>query len=533
MVGRTPGAPGLVLILLGLAAPARAGDVVSPGPDAVAVTIYRDGPARTADLVRRARVDAQGLALVVETRAIDLPAGRSRLVFQGVAEGILPQSVALDGLGARLVERDFDRDLLSPATLLAHAVGTRVTVARTEEKTGRELRAPAILVSGPDGVMLDFSGRVEALHCGGERERILFDHAPPGLNDRPTLSVLVDAPRARHVRARLSYLATGLDWSADYVARIARDGHTLDLTGWITLVNRGATGFGDAPTQVVAGHLARIPVDRQEPAVPSVQAHCWPGQTTHAGWLDRNPPPVQPRPPAVIPLAMPPPPPVMARAAMPLLARARVIESNLGDYKLYALAEPTTVAARQTKQVMFLDQPAVTFETVYSRQVVDYAGQAYVPPAPARTVLRFENKAASGLGRALPSGGVQIRQPRAAAGGRDLLVGEYSLSRDVPVGEPFELDLGEASDITVSKTVTGMTPDGRGHVLRDLDVRATNAKPYPVTLEIRHPRLGAPGFQVVAESQPHGLKAGDPLWRLTVPARDAVDLTYRVRLDAH
>jgi hypothetical protein len=519
-------------MLLAFAAPAYATDVTSAGPDSVAVTIYRDTPARTADLIRRGGNDTQGLALVVETRAIDLPAGRSRLVFQGVAEGMIPQSVALEGAGVRLVERDFDRDLLSPGTLLAHAVGTKVTVARSDAKTGRERQEPAILLSGPDGVMLDFGGRVEALHCGGERERIIFDHAPPGLTDRPTLSVLVEAPQARHVRARLSYLATGLDWSADYVARIAGDGRSLNLTGWITLVNRGATGFGDAPTQVVAGHLARIPVDRPHPEIPRVETGCWPGQTTHAGWLDRNPPPVQPRPPAVIPLAMPAPPPMMARAAMPLLARARVIESNLGDYKLYALAEPTTVAARQTKQVMFLDQPAVTFETVYSRQVLDYAGQAYLPPAGAETVLRFENTAADGLGRALPSGGVQIRQPRAAAGGRDLMVGEYALTRDVPVGEPFELSLGEASDITVSKTVTGIKADGRGHVLRDLTVRATNAKPYPVTLEIRHPRLSAPGFQVVAESQPHGLKSGDPLWRLSLPAQDAVDLTYTVRLDA-
>jgi hypothetical protein len=520
-------------MLLALAAPAGAADVTSPGPDAVAVTIYRDTPARTSDLVQRSGQGAGGLALVVETRAMDLPAGRSRLVFQGVAEGIIPQSVALDGVGARLVERDFDRALLSPGTLLAHAVGTRVTVARADAKTGRERRDSATLVSAPDGVMLDFGGRVEALHCGGEHERIIFDHAPPGLTDRPTLSVLVDARRAGPVTARLSYLATGLDWSADYVARIGADGRTLALTGWITLVNRGATGFGDAPTEVVAGHLARIPLDRPEAAASTVKTRCWPDQTTHAGWRDRRPPPPPPAVQARAALMVPaPPPPMVMALAKPASARARVIESNLGDYKLYALAEPTTVAARQTKQVLFLDQPAVKFEALYSREVLDYASQASLPPAPAQTLLRFENKATAGLGRALPAGGVQIRQARAIAGGRELLVGEPRLERDVPVNEPFEVKLGEASDVTVSKTVTRVAKDGQGHVLRDLYVRATNAKPYPVTLEIRHPRLGAPGFKVVAENRPHGLKAGDPLWRLSLPAHDAVDLTYTVRLDA-
>ena len=38
--------------------------------------------------------------------------------------------------------------------------------------------------------------------------------------------------------------------------------------------------------------------------------------------------------------------------------QALAIQSELGDYKLYTLPEPTTVAARQTKQVAFLDQHA-------------------------------------------------------------------------------------------------------------------------------------------------------------------------------
>jgi hypothetical protein len=310
------------------------------------------------------------------------------------------------------------------------------------------------------------------------------------------------------------------------VARIGADGRTLGLTGWITLVNRGATGFGDAPTQVVAGHLARIPVSRPAAVTPRVETECWPGQTSHAGWIDRRPAPT----PSLVTRRFPPPP-VAAPLAMRAAARPRVVESDLGDYKLYALAEPTTVAARQTKQVMFLDQPAVKVEILYSQDVLDYAGQDQAPPAPARTVLRFDNTAAAGLGRALPAGGVQVRQALAAAGGRELLVGEPRLERDVPVGEAFELTLGQASDVTVAKAVTREASDGRGHVLRVLDVRAANAKPYPVTLEIRHPRLGAPGFQVVAESQPHTLKAGDPLWRLTLPPLGETDLTYTVRLD--
>ena len=46
-------------------------------------------------------------------------------------------------------------------------------------------------------------------------------------------------------------------------------------------------------------------------------------------------------------------------------------QGELGDYKIYTLPEPTTVAARQTKQVRFLDQPSVTYERVYQVQAYD------------------------------------------------------------------------------------------------------------------------------------------------------------------
>jgi hypothetical protein len=523
-------APVLALLTVFAAWAAQAADVVSTKPDSVAVTIYRDGPASTRRLSDLNAEDTQGLALVVETRLVDLPAGRSRLRFEGVADGIIPQSAAAEGLPAPPTERDFDYDLLSPGALIAHSIGRRVSVVRTDARTGRETEEVATLASGPEGILLDFGDRVEALHCGGERERLIFDHAPPGLTDKPTLSLRVDVPAAGRFKVRLSYLTVRLDWSADYIARIDPDGRTLDLTGWITLANRGAAGFADAPTQVVAGHISRRPVETPAPASTPVAALCWPGQTTHAGWAER------PRPGAkgtevdevvvsgqrAFSLFAPPPPPPPS---------PRVAESQLGDYKLYTLGEPTTVAARQTKQVLFLSQPAVKFETVYRHEVFDYDAARPVPPIAASVILRLENTSAQGLGRPLPAGQVNVRKRFPEAGGRELLVGDYPLARDVPVGEPLELAVGLASDVTVARTVTSVTPDGHGHVRRALEIRAANAKTTPVVLEIRHHRLGAPAFRVVAESLPHGLKSGDPLWRLAVPAEGEALLSYTVELD--
>ncbi|MDB5481665.1 MAG: hypothetical protein JWO83_2718 [Caulobacteraceae bacterium] len=508
-----------------LGTPAAAADVVSPAPARVAVTIYRDQPMRTAELTRLGDDDTHGLALVVEDREIDLPAGRSRLRFEGVADGIIPQSAGEEGLPAAIVERNFDYGLLTPGALIAGSVGETVQLVRTNRRTGREARRNAVIRSGPDGVVLETAGRFEALGCGGEAEKLVFDHVPAGLAARPTLSLAIDAPRAGHYKVRLSYLTVRMDWTADYIARLAPDGRNLALSGWITLANRTATAFENAPTGVVAGHLARVPVDIPVPQTPARDPHCWPAETTHGGW------PVT-ESPVFAALGAAPTRPMAARSmasGMVVAAQKRAIESQLGDYKLYTLAEPTTVAARQTKQVLFLDQPVVKFETVYAH-TVEPLGMTTAEPTPqaAEIVLRLENKAAQGLGRPLPAGTVQLRQPQAIAGGRELLLGEPALDRDVPVGEPFELRLGQASEVTLTERLTSDQLRPGHRVSRTFEVLAANAKAQPVTVEIRHDRAGADGFKVTAESTPHADKAGDPLWRLTLPTGAEQTLRYTV-----
>ena len=482
---------------------------------------------RTAELTQLGDNDTDGLALVVEDRDVDLPAGRSRLRFEGVADGIVPQSAGIDGLPAAVVERNFDYDLLTPASLVAASVGQDVQVVRTNRKTGRETRDSAVVRSGPDGVVLEVGGRFEALGCGGEAERLVFDRAPPGLSARPTLSLAVDAPAAGHYGVRLSYLTVRMDWTADYIARVAPDGKSLALTGWITLANRTATAFENAPTEVVAGNLARVPVEIPRGARLARRPECWPMQTTHAGWFSPAPPPPPPPPPPLYAMAM------AAPAARAFAIQKVAIESQLGDYKLYTLAEPTTVAARQTKQVLFLDQPAVKFDAVYGYTVEPSDTSPDAPavdpaPRPADIVLRLRNSAADGLGRPLPAGQVQLRQSQAIAGGQELLVGEPALDRDVPVGEPFELRLGQASDVTLAERLTVNQSRPGGRIRQSFEVLAANAKTQPVTVEIRHDRAGANGFAVTAESVRHGDKAGDPLWRLTIPPGGDQTLTYTV-----
>lgn len=514
--------PAALAILVLLAAGSARGEAVSERPDAVALTIYRDRPASTSDITA-AYAQPRGLALIVETRTIEAPAEGGRISFRGVAPGIVPQSARIEGLPTEIVERNFDYDLLSPGSLLAKSINRPVRVIRTDRATGKVTEQAAIVRSAPDGVMLEIDGGIEALHCGGLPERLVFDRIPVGLSDRPTLSVLTKAGAPGRYKVRLSYLATGFDWSADYVASIAPDGRTLDLTGWITLVNRTSASFADAPTQVVAGKWSRAANDGTSDgpiAAMTVALRCWPtgGWTSSPGMAaDMLPPP-------------PPPSPMMeglmvtaSRAAPAKMAKV----SDLGDYKLYTLPEPTTVAARQTKQVGMIDQRDVPFERVY-RFTVDVSdlGDADAP-RPATVLLRLQNKAIDHLGLALPAGTVSVREPD--ADGRMVLAGEDKLD-DAPVGLPFEVELGRAMDVSVqvrqlSEKSVGGSRNPRAR--RELEATVINGKPVSIAFELRHASGDTP-VRVKSETVRHTTKGSDPTWKLSIPAGGTRVVRYTV-----
>jgi len=256
----------LALLMVSLAATA---DVFSPAPDAVRVTLYGD--------VAEDETKG-GLVMVSETRTIDLPAGTSKVVFLGVADAIVPQTAGIEGLPAAIIESNFDYDLLTPGAVIAKSHGERVRVVRTDTATGRMTEREAILRSGPAGVVLQIDGKFETLGCSGLDEKLVFPRVPPGLADEPRLSMTVRADAAGKHAVQLNYLALGMDWSADYIARLSPDDRTLDLSGWLTLVNRSGTTFANTPAEVIAGQLARNQEETQPPGPTTVNesASCWP-----------------------------------------------------------------------------------------------------------------------------------------------------------------------------------------------------------------------------------------------------------------
>ncbi|HET9637803.1 MAG TPA: hypothetical protein VFP12_01200 [Allosphingosinicella sp.] len=507
--------------LLGaVAAPASAQKVArSAGPQSVAVTVYR-APGRGADSAMDLRW-LNGFALVTESRRVSVPAGESDIRFEGVAGGILPESAIVSGLPQGVVEKNQDAWLLSPGSLLDASLGKRVHLRRTSRATGKVSETEAVVRSGLAGaVVIETPDGIESLRCDGLPETLRYDRVPPGLSAKPTLSVRVRSPRAARATVTLSYLASGFDWQANYVASMSPDGSKMDLFAWLTLANGDETGFREADTQAVAGRLNGGPGRRARPQAPPLVLRCWPSGTTTSDLREQ----VFEKEEIVVtssrtmdlmmPMAMAPPPP--PPAPVPAMMAQ---QEDLGDLKLYRIPERVTVAARSQKQVALLVRDSVKVDTVYRLEIYGNGpGVGGADPAPLRVtrILTTRNDVAAGLGLPLPAGRMVLF---GAGQARPILLGRGFLG-DKAVGEELEIPFGNASSV-IARAV--LLPGGEKKTA-EWELTVTNAQPASVRFEAL---LGYGGMPLSSETA-LSRRDGRPLWEVTIPANGRAVLRYRV-----
>ena len=499
-------ATGLLLIALPSLAAAQQ-IVVSPRPDKVTVTVYRDPNGRGAMELGW----LNGFALISETRRVSLPAGESELRFEGVAGGLIPQSAVVSGLGDSVSEKNRDAKLLSPGTLIDAYLGQRVHLRRTSRATGKVIEQEAVIRGSGQGIVIQTDQGVEALRCTGVNETLTTPSVPADLSAKPTLSVRARAERPVETDVILTYLTSDLDWRAHYVATLAADGRTLSLFAWLTLANGDETGFANADTMAVAGRLNRENAERLQPEFRPISIECWPSGTTSDG-LDQeggygiSPPPPPPPPPA----------PMAERSEAIVVTGSRIMaqREDLGDLKLYRIPIPVTVAAHSQKQVALLERPQARVADLF-RWDTSFENDTDEPQA-ARRLLKMDNRKANGLGLPLPAGSFTLYTMR---DGRPFMLGEGQMS-DRAIGEIVEVDLSDAPGVRVSQRQVERKGKNRETV-----VTVTNDQSVPARFEARFGDETKPIGGAVKR------RDGYWVWEVLLPANSTRTLTLRYRPD--
>ena len=93
----------------------------------------------------------QDLALVKDTRKVNLKKGLNALALRDVSAQIRPETALLRSINApgslTLLEQNFDFDLLTPEKLLEKYVGKTVSIVKTHPTTGAETSEKATVLS--------------------------------------------------------------------------------------------------------------------------------------------------------------------------------------------------------------------------------------------------------------------------------------------------------------------------------------------------------------------------------------------------
>ena len=462
----------VLALLAGISISAVAAEKVSRADDReeVAVTIYNDS-----------------LALIKEVRRIALDRGANSIALRDVSAKMRPETAslrALSGGSLRLIEQNFDFDLLTPQKLLEKYVGRSVTVIRTNPATGAETREQAEVLATNGGVVLKYADRIES----GVPGRIAYGAIPPNLRERPTLVVQLESAVAGRQAAELSYLSGGLSWRADYVAELSGDESKLDLAGWVTLTNQSGSSYENARLQLVAGDVNRVRDELR--------------------------------------------PQAFAAKAMAAAPAAEMAREQLFEYHLYSLQRPTTILDNQTKQVALLSAASVPVRKEYRLAGQDWyyrGAQSDLGRKHKVTVfVEFDNKGGD-LGQPLPKGIVRVYKKNSR--GNALFIGEDGIDHTAK-NEVVRLKLGDAFDVKASRKQTAfrkIASSPNAVYESAYSIELANAKDVAVTVKVVEPVPG--DWEMLSESQRHAKgDAHSAVWLVNVPAQSKVTLDYSVRM---
>ena len=345
-----------------------------------------------------------GTGLVKDTRAVPLTQGVNTISFAGISAKIQPETALISGNGISVMEQNFNFDLLSRNSLLKKFVGKEIQVIKTNPATGAETTETAKVLSVEKGTILKIGNRIETDYSG----RLIFPNVPKNLREKPTLTMDINSKSAGKQNLQLTYMTSGLSWSADYVAKLNKTEDRIDLNGWVTLTNTSGADYENADLQFIAGNVNRV---RNEYGRPMMLR-------------------------------------AAAGAAMDYVEEQSMEEEALMDYHLYSLGRKSSILSNQTKQLALLSAYNVPAKKEYrfDNLVNAYGyGSKSFKNRSAEVKLIFTNDKKSNMGLPIPAG--TIRVYKADSKERVFFVGEDNVGH-TPEDEKIKLKLGDAFDVT-------------------------------------------------------------------------------------
>ena len=381
------------------------------------------------------------LGLVKDVRNLPLQKGIASLDFDDVASQIDATSVnfrCLDDKNVEVLEQNYLYDLVSTEALLKRYLGMEIEMfgenqAHYKGKLLSYDRTNVILQSDDGQVMMVSLDKVVDYK---------FPSLPDGLILKPTLRWEIESPSAGRKRCEVSYLTSGINWNADYVAVVNDKDSQLNLSGWVTINNQSGATYNDAKLKLVAGDIHQVTATPRGPRISMNMS---------------------------------------AKGAVPQFE-----EESFFEYHLYTLNRPATLHDNEIKQLTLFPSTEAKVKKIYvfDSQNTSYRGDNNQNKV--KVNLEFKNSEADGLGMPLPKGKIRVYKEDSQKALQ--FIGEDMIDH-TPKDEDVRVYIGDAFDIVGERKQVNVEDLGKGRRRETYEITLKNHKDEPVTVTvIEHPQ---------------------------------------------
>ncbi len=416
----------------------------------------------------------QSLSLIREERFLNLTRGLSHVVIPDIPSTIDGTSLHFasltDPLSVRVLEQNYQYDLVHQAKLLEKYIGKEVEFVRYNEETKKEYSVFGRLLSsgyvqqpqyggvlnftGIGGMIAEINGKIELNPTG----RLVLPALPEGLILKPQLEWLVSNTKQGQHKTEISYMAGQLSWTCNYVALLDKSETNLDLTGWVTLTNNSGTSFKNAGLKLVAGDVNVVQDQfRKSRAVGQME--------------------------------------MAADASAP-----QFTQTDLFEFKLYSLQRKTNLNNNETKQIELTSGRDVKSQKVfiydgladqwrYWNNNHSYRSQGsfgQLSNSKVGVYVTFKNENKAGLGIPLPKG--KVRVYKRDDDGKEQFIGEDEIDH-TPKDEELRLYLGNAFDLVGERAQKDFKSIASGRVVEEtIEIKVRNHKKESTEVQVyEHP----------------------------------------------
>jgi len=417
----------------------------------------------------------QNLALVKENRSLYLENGLNEIKYKDIAKLIDPTTVMfmdLDYPETFVVEQNYEYDLVSKSKLLDKYLDKEITVEVNDE-LGRQVYTGTLL-SHSDGILLQTTEGVISI---SNVDKISFPELPDGLLTKPTLVWQVYTENTGTRNTQTIYLTEGINWRADYIAKVNTDDTAMDFKGWVTTTNNSGTSYPNTKLKLVAGDIHRVSkaVTRQNEYLDYVSAE--------AG----------------------------------AYAPEQFVEEGLFEYHMYTLGRQTDIMNNETKQISLLSSDGVPVKKEFYYDGASQGEKVHVK-------LNFKNSEDQGLGIPLPKGIVRVYKED--SDGQLQFLGEDEIDHTKTEDE-LRLYIGNAFDVSGERTRTESVNIAKGWYRNSYEIKLENQKNEAIEVVV-HEYVGrsasVTGYSDLYESK----SATEIEFTVTVPAKGEKTVTYTV-----